>query len=151
MASRSIVASLALSAALFSGNAVAQDEPPMVAVGLPRPAGAPRGGPLPPPPPTTLRSPLMVGIGAALVVGGVSSMVSGSVLFWLNGRNVVDAALSVHGPDTAAIISGGILILIGIPLIAIGASRVPVGPEQVARFVPRVTPSRGGGALTWAF
>jgi hypothetical protein len=157
MARASMVAALALSTTLLGGQALAQDEPSM-AVGLPPPPGAPpRGGPVGPPPPTTIRSPTMVGIGSALVVGGVGSIVTGSVLFWVNGRNIVDAALdaAVHGPDTAAIISGGILVLIGIPLIAIGASRVPVGPEPIAKGLSRLAPSvamtRGGGALTWTF
>lgn len=153
MAFRAIAISVTLSTLLAASTAMAEDEPPIVPVGLPPPPGAPpRGGPPPPPQATTLFSPAMVGIGSALVVGGITTTVTGSVLFWLNGRNVYEMAVSAaHGPDTAAIISGGILVLIGIPLIAIGAQKVAVGPEPVARLVPTIAPSRGGAALTWRF
>lgn len=143
---------LVLSAALASGNALAQDEPPPgVPVGLPPPPGAAplRQAPAGPQGPTTMFSPIMVGIGSSLVVGGVVSVVTGSVLFWLHGRDPLEmAASAARGPDLAAIISGGILVLIGVPLIAIGAQPVSAGPPPpMAKLLPKV----GGSGLVWRF
>lgn len=149
MASRSLALSVLLSSALWTANAAAQDEPPVVPVGLPPPPGVPRHGPPPPPAgPTRMWSPIMVGIGSGLVVTGVTSIVTGAVFFWIHRpdpyRVYIDAS---RGPDIAAIIGGGIVALIGIPIIAIGAHQVPAGPPM-ARLIPKPGP---GGTFAWTF
>lgn len=150
MASRALALSTLLSTALWVSGASAQDAPPGVPVGLPPPPGMTRyGGPPPPVGPTRMASPIMVGIGSSLLVAGITSVVTGAVFFWIHRpdpyRVYVDAS---RGPDVAAILGGAIVALVGIPLIAIGAQQVPVGPPPLAY---KLLPKPGPGGLTWVF
>jgi len=94
----------------------------------------------------------MVIIGAVLIVGGAGFLTTGSVFFWLNGQKEYDVLTSSHGPDTVSIIGGGAAILLGIPLVAIGAQKVggPASPPQ-ARGMPRIGGAGNRVTLTWAF
>lgn len=152
MARRSAALSVALSIALGAANAAAQDEPPVTPVGLPR--GAPAGAPADPPPPgaTKLFSPTMTGIGGGLMLLGAVGLGVGAGVYVNNEKSVVtDIVRSIHGADTVLMIGGGALLLIGIPLLAIGARSVPAEPAPAAWWTPRIVPAPGGVGLGWVF
>jgi hypothetical protein len=148
---------LALSTTLASAGAQAQedpDAPPPPAIGVP--GGGPRQGPagLPEEPGAmTYYSPALLGVGILTLVGGVVTAVSGSVLFGIAAATGVDLdpkRTSAHGPDLAALIIGGTATLASVPMIIIGAHRVPVeAPPQARRLVPSV--AVGPGAVVVGF
>jgi hypothetical protein len=55
-----------------------------------------------------------------------------------------------HGVDTFIMVAGGIAMLAGIPMIALGARRVRVLPQD-ASLVPAIGLSPRGGSLTFQF
>jgi len=152
VARRFVAVSVALSIALGAANAAAQDEPPATPVGLP--TGVPAGAPADPPPPgaTKLFSPVMTGIGAGFMVLGAVSLSVGAGVYANNEKSVVtDIVRSIHGADTVLMIGGGALLLIGIPLLAIGVRQAPGQPAPAAWWRPRVVASPGGAGLGWVF
>ncbi|MFT3776620.1 MAG: hypothetical protein QM820_65610 [Minicystis sp.] len=153
MAHRFVAISVAFSIALGAADAAAQDEPPPIPVGLPPGIPGAPADPLPPPPGTTqLFSPVMTGIGGGLLLLGAVSLGVGIGAYTSNEKSVVtDIVRSIHGADTALMIGGGALMLIGIPLLAIGAHRVPVQSAPAAWWRPRVVAAPGGLGLGWVF
>jgi hypothetical protein len=97
----------------------------------------------------------LVGVGTLLVglVDGATSGVDGD---YANcGPSCAEAYESSDGNAAAYLIAGvgsGVAIAVGIPLIVVGARRVPTsdGSHAAERLLPSVAVSPTGGRLTWA-
>jgi hypothetical protein len=169
MAQPSSALPLALAMLLLTGSAAAQSalsEPPAPSAPPPGyyPAPRPPYGPVYGPPyatapiyPTSrLYSTAMLATGIAASVVGSLAAVFGTVAYLNNDFNRCfefdgfSCEGPSHGVDTFVMAAGGIVMLTGIPLIAIGSRRVRVRPQDAA-FIPVLTASPRGGSLTFQF
>ena len=111
--------------------------------------------PAPPLYPTSdLYSPLMLITGIGVNVVGTFAAIFGTIAYLGNDfTRCADGPFScqsAHGADTFVMVAGGIAMLAGIPLMAIGSRRVRVRPQD-ASLVPVLTPSTRGAAFTFRF
>ena len=155
---------VALSSILLTGTAAAQQPP---AAAAPPAAALPPGYYPPPPahaqpygqqphgvPPlraTQRFSTPMMTTGLVLTSLGALVLAAGT-LAWVTKEGVVcdTGSCGGHGADTVVMVAGAVATLAGIPLIVLGARRVPVKQEESA-LVPAISVSPRGASLTFTF
>jgi len=145
-----------------SAAAAAADAPQSEAAPAPpvrsRPAPAPSGGEAQRPPPTERRSIGMMAAGIVMVSVSPIPLV-GALIYAAEGATCDGYDLASDGTydnpncsrnNAAAVgltLTGLALIGVGVPLIVIGAKRVPVKPAVEATVVPYATPDGAGIGL----
>ena len=129
-----------------ASTAAAQSAP-----GLP-PTASSQGSAPPEPPPqegaSTIYSPGLAIAGIVLMAAGVIAMTGGAVLFGTNDWSFAD---SNSTPGKVALIGGGGALLLGLPLLLVGAHRVSPDVSLLPTAVPRIAVSPRGVAASWSF
>jgi hypothetical protein len=95
--------------------------------------------------PKETRSPFMVGVGGSLTAIGCAGVVAGAIA--MGGLSTCgDCGLGAVAVGGGTMTAGSIFLGIGIPLLAVGATQVPVDPAAAA---PRVRIGPGGMEVAW--
>lgn len=127
MLARSLSLLLGAAALLAASPALAQDPPefgPPVGIPASAPAGAAGPGPQAPQGPMQMMSPALVGVGGAFLGLGVFGMTGGAISFGITGKTEINVA-NARTPSVAVLLAGAGCIVVGLPLVLIGAQRVP--------------------------